>query len=87
MNKGRLVKAFIGKYLSPPWPRGKDNCLDFDFGWIEDRSSSTEFGKNFNSDRCSIHPKLKSKLGVECRKTLGSTASRGGKRYFPSVVN
>ena len=25
---------------------GKDNCLDFDFGWIEDRSSSTEFGKN-----------------------------------------
>ena len=46
MNKGRLVKAFIGKYLSLRGREGKDNCLDFDFGWIEDRSSSTEFGKN-----------------------------------------
>ena len=45
MKKRRLVRAFIGKYLSSV-PRGKDNCLDFDFGWIEDRSSSTEFGKN-----------------------------------------
>ena len=46
MKKRRLVRAFIGKYLSLRGREVKDNCLDFDFGWIEDRSSSTEFGKN-----------------------------------------
>ena len=46
MNKGRLVKAFIGKYLSLRGREVKTTVLTSILGWIEDRSSSTEFGKN-----------------------------------------
>ena len=46
MNKGRLVKAFIGKYLSLRGREVKTTVLISILGGVEDRSSSTEFGKN-----------------------------------------
>ena len=71
----------------PPWPRGKGNCLrdcPHRF-WVVRGQVKSNWGWwwGFNShslswtDRSSIHRKLKSKLGVECRKTLGSTARPG----------
>ena len=79
----------------PPWPRGKNDCLfglltsfEFDFGWIVDRSSPTSVGENLIlrslswTDRSTIHQKLKSKLGVEFRKTLGSSARPRGQTLF-----
>ena len=70
----------------PPWPRGKgklsfdlSTSFDFSFRGIADRSSP--------SDRSPIHPKLKSKLGVECRKTLSSTARPRRQTLWPSGFN
>ena len=55
INKERPFRVFVGEHLSLcggeikivafPLP----TSFDFDFGWIVDRSSSTEVGENFNS--------------------------------------
>ena len=87
VSKERPVRVVVGNQL---FLRGREvkatvfRTALIDFGWwFADRSCPTEVGEEFNShslswtDRSSIHPKLKSKLGVECRKTLGSTARPG----------
>ena len=67
---------------------GLRTSFEFDFGWIVDRSSPTSVGKNLIlhslswTDWSTIHLKLKSKLGVEFRKTLGSTARPRGQTLF-----
>ena len=80
----------------PPWPRGKGNCLQdcpHRFWVVRGQVKSNWGWRGFNShslswtDRSSIHPKLKSKLDVECRKTLGSTARTGRQTLLPKVFN
>ena len=85
-RKGRHVRVFSSKHLSPLGREVKVTVLrfahvvDFDFGWIGDRSSPTEVVENLILhslswlDLSPIHLKRKSMLGVECRKTLSSTA-------------
>ena len=79
----------------PSWPRGKNNCLPgfaHRLNLILDGSTTgqvqPQVGENLilhslsRTDRSTIHPKLKSKLGVEFRKTLGSTARPRGQTLF-----
>ena len=37
-ERGKTSSSFRWQTSFPPWPRGKGNCLDFDFRWIGDRS-------------------------------------------------
>ena len=100
IEQGKTRSSCDWQPTFPPWPRGKSNCLkdppkssDFDFGWFADRSSPTEVGWGFNSHSLSWpdlslnHPKLKSKLGVVCAKTLGSTAGPRRQTLMPKVFN
>ena len=97
VSKERPVRVVVGNQL---FLRGREvkatvfGTAHIDFGWFADRSSPTEVGgEEFNShslswaDRSSIHPKLKSKLDVECRKTLGSTARTGRQTLLTKVFN
>ena len=96
VSKERPVRVVVGNQL---FLRGREvkatvfRTAHIDFGWFADRSSPTEVGEEFNShslswtDRSSIHPKLKSKLDVECRKTLGSTARTGRQTLLLKVFN
>ena len=72
--RGREVKATVFRSAHIVWlwfwvVRGQ---VKSNWGWRGFNSHSLSW-----TDRSSIHPKLKSKLGVECRKTLGSTARPG----------
>ena len=72
--RGREVKATVFKTAHIVWlwfwvVRGQ---VKSDWGWWGFNSHSLSL-----TDRSSIHPKLKSKLGMECRKTLDSTARPG----------
>ena len=96
VSKERPVRVVIGNQL---FLRGREvkatvfGTAHIDFGWFADRSSPTEVGEDLIltrsswTDRSSIHPKLKSKLDVECRKTLGSTARTGRQTLLPKVFN
>ena len=72
--RGREVKATVFRTAHIVWlwfwvVRGQ---VKSNWGWRGFNSHSLSW-----TDRSSIHPKLKSWLGVECRKTLGSTARPG----------
>ena len=65
-----------------PWPKGKSNCLPtcphhltliLNLGGSRTGEAQLRLVQ-LDDDRSAIHPKLKSKLDMECRKTLGSTA-------------
>ena len=72
--RGREVKATVFRTPHIVWlwfwvVRGQ---VKSNWGWWGFNCHSLSW-----TDRSSIHRKLKSKLGVECRKTLGSTARPG----------
>ena len=72
--RGQEVKATVFRTAHIVWlwfwvVRGQ---VKSNWGWWGFNSLSLSW-----TDRSSIHRKLKSKLGVECRKTLGSTARPG----------
>ena len=76
MSKERPVRVFVSKHLSLRDREVKVTVLTL----ILDGSGTGEVQLGFNKNliqldrRSTIHPKLKSKLDVEYRKTLDSTA-------------
>ena len=82
--RGREVKVTVFRTAHIVWlwfwvVRGQ---VKSNWGWQGFNSHSLSW-----TDLSSIHPKLKSKLGVECRKTLGSTARPGRQTLMPNVFN
>ena len=83
MSKGRPVRVFTGNQL---FLRGREVKVTvflivhivWVWFWVDRRQAKSKWEFILHSlnctDRSMIHPKLKSKLGVECRKTLDSTA-------------
>ena len=95
-EQGKTRSSCRWQSTFPPWPRGKGNCLQdcpHRFWVVRGQVKSNWGWRGFNShslswtDRSSIHPKLKSKLDVECRKTLGSTARTGRQTLLTNVFN
>ena len=82
MSEERPVRFFIAKHLSLHGREVKVTVfllahVIWLWFWVDRRQAM--FNRKFNTsiiwtNRSTIHPKLKSKLGVQCRKTLGSTA-------------
>ena len=82
MSEERPVRFFIAKHLSLHGREVKVTVFLLDhviwlWFWVDRRQAM--FNRKFNTsiiwtNRSTIHLKLKSNLGVQCRKTLGSTA-------------
>ena len=99
-EQGKTRSSCRWQSTFPPWLRGKGNCLQdcphrmtLILGGSRTGQVQLRLVGGFNShslswtDLSSIRPKLKSKLGVECRKTLGSTARTGRQTLLPKVFN
>ena len=99
-EQGKTRSSCRWQSTFPPWLRGKGNCLQdcpdrmtLILGGSRTGQVQLRLVWGFNShslswtDLSSIRPKLKSKLGVECRKTLGSTARTGRQTLLPKVFN
>ena len=98
-EQGKTCSSSYWQTSFPPWPRGKSKCLPtcphrltLVLGWS--RTGQVQLRCWWNilhslswTDRSPIHPKLKSKLGVEFRKTLGSTTRPRRQTLLPSVFN
>ena len=82
--RGREVKVTVFRTAHIVWLRFwvvRGQVMS-NWGWWGFNSHSLSW-----TDVSSIHRKLKSELGVECRKTLGSTARPGRQTLMPNVFN
>ena len=93
-EQGMIRSSSCWQSTFTPWPRGKNNSLsdfahrlnlvlDGSTGQVQPQLVRILILHSLSwTDRSTIHPKLKSKLGVEFRKTLGSTARPRGQTLF-----